>query len=75
MVETDLTTSQFAARLDPPVGQSTVRLWCTQGLIPGAREENTPRGKVWLIPASALEGFKRPKRGAPQKPKREDRAA
>jgi excisionase family DNA binding protein len=61
----ELTTTQVSVRLG--VGTSTVRLWCQQGRFPGAREEQTLRGPVWLIPEGALEGFVKPKRGRPRK--------
>lgn len=65
----ELTTSQAAERLG--VGKSTVNLWCRRGLFPHARSEETPRGPVWLIPESDLEGFEPPKMGRPPKPETE----
>ena len=63
----ELTTFQAARRLN--VGVSTVRLWCQQARFPNARAEDTPRGVVWLIPEGDLNGFVKPKRGAPPKAK------
>jgi hypothetical protein len=68
----DLTTADVAARLDRP--ERTVRLWCKQGRLPGARPVTTPRGDYWLIPAAALTDFQAPERGRPAKPK-PDKAA
>jgi excisionase family DNA binding protein len=65
----ELTTSQAADRLG--VGKSTVNLWCRRGFFPNARSEETPRGPVWLIPESDLEGFEPPKMGRPPKPETE----
>ena len=65
----ELTTSQAAERLG--VGKSTVNLWCRRGFFPNARSEETPRGPVWLIPESDLEGFEPPKMGRPRKPETE----
>ncbi len=62
---TELTTSQVAARLG--VGNSTVRLWCKLKRFPGAHEQQTPRGPVWLIPEGDLEDFVVPTRGRPKK--------
>lgn len=61
----DLTTAQVAAQLDKP--ERTIRLWCKQGRLAGARPIVTPRGIYWLIPQNALKGFKEPQRGRPSK--------
>lgn len=58
-----LSTTTVAARLD--VDDSTVRLWCRQGLFPSAQQV----GGSWVIPASALSNFTPPKMGRPAKPK------
>jgi hypothetical protein len=63
----DFTTTQVAIRLDTP--ERTIRLWCKQGRFPNARQMNTPRGSFWLIPATDLDGFEKPERGRPSKPK------
>jgi predicted site-specific integrase-resolvase len=60
-----LTTSQVAVRLG--VAQPTVKLWCRQGRFPNAEIDETPRGPVWQIPESDLEGFEQPKMGRPAK--------
>jgi hypothetical protein len=44
-----------------------VRLWCRRRLFKNARELPTPRGPVWVIPITDLEGFKAPKLGRPRK--------
>jgi excisionase family DNA binding protein len=69
MSGTLLTTSRAAERLG--VGKSTVNLWCRQGRFPNAESTDTPRGPVWLIPESDLEGFEPPKMGRPSKSKEE----
>jgi predicted site-specific integrase-resolvase len=56
-----LSTTKVAARLD--VDDSTVRLWCRQGLFPSAQNV----GGSWVIPASELVGFKPPAMGRPKK--------
>lgn len=48
-----------------------VRLWCQQGRFKNARQLDTPRGAVWLIPESDLDGFEPPKMGRPRKPPEE----
>ncbi len=62
-----MTTADVATRLD--TAERTVRLWCKQGKFSGARVVETPRGDYWLIPASALNGFEKPKRGRIPQPK------
>ena len=44
-------------------GESSVRLWCTQGKLAGAQRV----GRDWIILATALEGFVNPGRGRPAK--------
>jgi hypothetical protein len=63
MSATELTTTQAAERLG--VGASTVRLWCVQKRFKNARQLETPRGSVWMIPESDLTGFDLPERGRP----------
>jgi len=63
-----LTSQQVADELNVPY--STVMLWLKQGRFPGAeRDDSNPRGPVWLIPRSALDNVKLPKRGRPAKAK------
>lgn len=42
-------TTWSAARHDPPKPASTLRRWCRDGRIPGARRE----GREWRVPADA----------------------
>jgi hypothetical protein len=63
---TMLTVKETAARIG--AGESSVRLWASQGRFVGARQEETPFGSYWLIPESALEGFSNSGRGRPRKP-------
>jgi hypothetical protein len=67
MGEVELTTTQVAARLEADA--RLIRLWCQQGRFKNARQVDTPRGAVWLIPESDLKGFKPPKMGRPPKAK------
>lgn len=55
----DLTTTKVGERFG--VSRQTVGRWCRDGLLPGAHEEDTGRGLVWLIPPESLEGFTPPK--------------
>jgi hypothetical protein len=64
-----LTTSEVATCLG--VAQVTVNVWCLQGKFPHATRDETPRGAVWTIPESDLEGFVPPKAGRPPKAKAE----
>lgn len=59
-----LTTKEVAERLDSNPG--TVRMWCITGAFKNAVEEETLRGKVWLIPETDLEGFVRRGPGRPK---------
>lgn len=61
----ELTTTQAAERLKTT--ERTVRLWCEKGRLKGARFAETPRGRRWLIPDSALKGFERPARDRTRK--------
>jgi excisionase family DNA binding protein len=54
-----LSTTKVAERLG--VDDSTVRLWCRQGLLPTAQQV----GGSWIIPAEALAKFTPPKMGRP----------
>jgi len=60
-----LTVREAAERLG--AGESSVRLWCSQGRFPHAEPNETPRGPFWLIPASDLKGFEKRERGRPPK--------
>src|SRR5262249_19991338 len=58
-----LTTREVAEKLDANPG--TIRMWCINGTFPNAKQEETPRGPVWLIPETDLRGFKRRGPGRP----------
>jgi len=66
--ESILTIKQALAILaerwpDNPPALSTIQLWASRGLFPGAfRHAN-----AWAIPHTALDGFERPKLGRPRK--------
>lgn len=45
----------------------TVTLWCRDRRFPNARQEDTPRGPVWYIPETDLEGVEMRGRGRPPK--------
>lgn len=60
-----LTTKETAEKLNADPG--TVRMWCINGTLPNARQEETPRGPVWLIPETDLSGFERRGRGRPSR--------
>lgn len=68
---TMLTVKETAARIG--AGESSVRLWASQGRFAGARQEETPFGSYWLIPEDTLEGFVNPGRGRPSKVKQQER--
>jgi predicted site-specific integrase-resolvase len=68
----ELTTRDVAERLG--AGVSTITLWCREGRFPHARSEETPRGLVWYIPESDLNGVEI-KRGRPRKPEAEKKPA
>jgi hypothetical protein len=63
----ELTTREAAARLDE--SDRLIRLWCQQGRFPHARRVDHPRGDYWVIPASDLKGFVKPKPGPVPKAK------
>jgi transposase len=67
-----LTAKEAAAMIG--AGESSVRLWASQGRFAGARQEETPFGSYWLIPETALEGFVNPGRGRPRKKASEKKA-
>ena len=60
-----LTVREVAERLG--AGESSVRMWCIQGKFPSAEVLETPRGPVWFIPETDLEGFEKRERGRPPK--------
>ena len=60
-----LTVREVAEKLAANPG--TVRMWCINKTFPGAVQEETLRGPVWLIPESDLKGFE--KRGRERPPK------
>jgi len=62
-----LTASQAAKKLG--AAESSVRLWARQGKFPGAVREETPVGSYWMIPETALDGFKMGQPGRPSKRK------
>jgi excisionase family DNA binding protein len=68
-IEKMLTTSEVADRLG--VAGSSVRIWLRAGRFPHAKSEETPRGKVWYIPESDVDGFEKRERGRPPKIKEE----
>lgn len=62
---TRLTVREVSEKFDVPA--SSVRVWCWQGRFPNAYQEETPRGPVWYIPVTDLEGFERRSVGRPSK--------
>jgi hypothetical protein len=66
-MDKELTTRQAAERLGE--SESLVRLWCQQGRFPGAHLVEHPSGDYWLIPASDLTSFVKPKPGPVPKAK------
>jgi hypothetical protein len=71
--KTLLTVKEVAERLG--VGESSVRIWRLAGRFPDAVAEESPRGVVWYIPESNIEGFVVRGRGRPpqEKPATENR--
>jgi hypothetical protein len=61
-----LTAREVAERLDANPG--TVRMWCINKTFPNAVQEETPRGPIWLIPETDLDGFEKRGPGRPAKP-------
>lgn len=67
-----LTTAQAAQVLRAnglSVGNSTVRLWATQGYFRNAVKYESPSGGFWMIPETDLKDFQPPERGRPSKAK------
>jgi excisionase family DNA binding protein len=64
-MEERLTAKEVAELLN--VGRSTINLWCRNGTLQGALQEQTPFGSVWYIPKSSLVNFNAPERGRPKK--------
>ena len=67
-----LTVREAAERLGS--GVSTLTLWCREGRFPNAEQIDTPRGAVWYIPETDLEGVKIPGRGRPPKRAQDEKA-
>ncbi len=65
----DLTVREVAEKLGAAI--PTVTLMCREGRFPNALQEATPRGPVWYIPVSDLEGVEVRGRGRPLKAKPE----
>jgi hypothetical protein len=63
--EERLTAKEVAGLLN--VGRSTINLWCRNGTLHGAFQEQTPFGDVWYIPKNSLVNFNAPERGRPAK--------
>ena len=61
-----LTTKEAGEKISADPG--TVRMWCINGTFANAKQEETPRGPIWLIPETDLDGFERRSRGRPPKP-------
>ena len=59
-----LTTREVAEKIDANPG--TVRMWCINRTFPNAKQQETPRGPIWLIPETDLQGFKRRGPGRPR---------
>jgi hypothetical protein len=73
MVTTNEARAMLARRgVDVPY--ATLARWVLRGLFAGAKSIETPRGNVWMIPASAIERFEKPKIGRPKEEK-ESRAS
>jgi hypothetical protein len=68
-----LNVKQVSQRIS--AGESSVRLWASQGRFPGAQLRETPMGSYWEIPESSLIGFENQGRGRPPKPKEEGKKA
>lgn len=58
--EAKMTAVRFAKQMG--VDYSTVVRWLKQGIVPGAEAVETPVGRIWQIPESALL-MERPKAG------------
>ncbi len=67
-----LTAVKFAE--EAGISYPTIVRWLKRGLVPGAQSVDTPMGKVWQIPESALK-MERPKAGRiPSATKKADEA-
>jgi predicted site-specific integrase-resolvase len=62
--KTYYTAVKFAEKLN--ISYPTVIRWLKQGIVPDATWEQTPMGKVWQIPESALK-MERPRPGPKKK--------
>ena len=62
MVSTSEALTMLEAR-GIQVSYSNLALWVRSGKFKGAKQEPTPRGPVWMIPAASVESFEPPKRG------------
>lgn len=60
-----LTLTAVAARLG--ISRKTAQAWRTAGRFPNAVKQVTPRGAVWMVPESDLEGLELPTMGRPRK--------
>lgn len=47
--------------------RATVNLWCRNGVISDAYQEETPFGMVWMIAESLVGSIEKPQRGRPKK--------
>lgn len=68
-----MTTKTFAEEMG--INYRTALNWLREGLVPGAVEEDSPIGKYWMIPRSALEMEKPkpgPKKGSKRAPVTDD---
>jgi hypothetical protein len=63
-----MTTKVFAEEMG--INYRTALNWLREGLVPGAVEQDSPIGKYWMIPRSALK-MEKPKPG----PKKGDKRA
>lgn len=61
-----ITARQFAEAIDRPY--PTVALWLRKGLVPGVKEIQLGKTKLWQVPAGAVWNFVPPRRGRPPKP-------
>lgn len=62
-----MTTKVFAKEMG--INYRTALNWLRDGLVPGAMEHDSPIGKYWMIPRSALE-MEKPKPGPKKGTKR-----
>ena len=59
-----MTSRVFAEEMG--INYRTALIWLRDGLVPGAEEEETPIGKYWKIPRTALQ-MERPVKPGPKK--------